>query len=328
MRDRRCQRRVHRRHDRRDRTIRDACRLLNQANGGVSVARNRGVEISTGNCCAFWTPTTCWTPASSTCRRTRFGPTRNWICATATSSNFWSPELPARGAAARFRYAEPLWRKPLPGHISTWLFRRDLWDRVGGFAAQLRYAEDVDWFSRASRSSHAALTLPDVLTHRRLHPGNVTARRYGEQGTAIAGMLKAHLGAARGEAHGLIEAEPSHPAVEPPLADTLRLMRPCHHGPVAAGGPASRRRRRQRLVTVRETVPDPRRSSPPTASGSSGTLPLLYRNLAVRSGWTSAAISNLTSACPPPVRNCAARGSRRFLAGGSWRLIEAASNLS
>ena len=41
------------------------------------------------------------------------------------------------------------------------------------------------------------LTMPDVLTHRRLHPGNVTAQCAAEQNASLAETLKRHLSAPR-----------------------------------------------------------------------------------------------------------------------------------
>jgi hypothetical protein len=109
------------------------------------------------------------------------------------SAYFWSPDLSATALAADYRFSDPFWRQVLPHHISTWLFRRALWERVGAFSATMRYSEDTDWLSRGRDLSMHRLTLPDVLTDRRLHPGNVTARHPDEQSAVMADMLAAHL---------------------------------------------------------------------------------------------------------------------------------------
>ena len=65
------------------------------------------------------------------------------------TSYFWSPELSAEALRRDFRHASTFWREALPAHISGWLFRRELWHRVGEFSSGLRYSEDMDWFSQA-----------------------------------------------------------------------------------------------------------------------------------------------------------------------------------
>ena len=109
------------------------------------------------------------------------------------SSYFWTPEMPRRCAKRDFRYPENYWRYPVKHHISTWLFRRELWDRVGGFSPSLSYAEDTDWLSRARDLPMRQLLLPDVLTHLRLHYNNVTASTLCRSILGPGGLYKAHL---------------------------------------------------------------------------------------------------------------------------------------
>jgi hypothetical protein len=121
---------------------------------------------------------------------------------------FWSPELSAAVLASDFRYADPFWHQVLPHHISTWLFRRGLWDRIGDFSVAMRYSEDTDWLSRGRDLSMRRVTLPDVLTHRRLHCDNVTARHRSEQVAVMADMLMAHVQRRRASARPDLQREP------------------------------------------------------------------------------------------------------------------------
>jgi len=175
----------------------DRVRVLNQANCGVSIARNRGVAMSTGQLLCFLDGDDRVDPRKIAMQVAAFRADARLEFCDCHMSYFWSPEISAEARERDFRHARPFWRETLPCHISAWLFRRELWNRVGGFSASLRYSEDVDWFSRARDLPMRRLTLADVLTHRRLHAGNVTARRPAEQVASLAYMLKAHRVRAR-----------------------------------------------------------------------------------------------------------------------------------
>jgi glycosyltransferase involved in cell wall biosynthesis len=175
----------------------DLVRGLNQVNSGVSIARNRGVAMSTGRLLCFLDADDLLDRRKIAMQAAALAADPRLDFCDCHTSNFWSPDISTEKRERDPRYAEPFWRKPVAGHISTWLFRRELWDRVGEFCAHLRYAEDVDWFSRARDLPMSRLTLPDVLTHRRLHPNNATARCHEERAGALAETLMAHLLRAR-----------------------------------------------------------------------------------------------------------------------------------
>jgi len=171
----------------------DRVRLLNQANYGVSTARNRGVEISNGELLSFLDADDRLDSRKIAMQADAFRADPRLELCDCYTSFFWSPEISPEGLERDFRYASPFWRQTLPSHISSWLLRRELWNRVGGFSPAMRYSEDTDWFSRARDLPMRRLTLPDVLTHRRLHEANVTARNRDEQLASLAQMFKAHL---------------------------------------------------------------------------------------------------------------------------------------
>ncbi len=170
---------------------------ISQTNCGVSVARNRGVEMSSGRLLCFLDADDLLDPRKIAAQVAAFGTDERLDFCDCHTSYFWSPEISAEALERDPRHAQPFWHTPLPRHISTWLFRCELWDRVGTFAARLRYAEDVDWFSRARDLPMRSLTLPDVLTHRRLHTGNVTAQCRDRQVDDLASTLRAHMVRAR-----------------------------------------------------------------------------------------------------------------------------------
>jgi glycosyltransferase involved in cell wall biosynthesis len=168
-------------------------RSLHQNNCGVSAARNRGVSMSQGRLLCFLDADDRLDPHKISVQVSAFQADEALDLCDCHTAYFWSPELPASMLTADFRYADPFWHQVLPHHISTWMFRRSLWERIGAFATEMRYSEDNDWLSRGLDLSMKRLTLPDVLTHRRLHPGNVTARHRKEQVDVLAEMLMAHV---------------------------------------------------------------------------------------------------------------------------------------
>ena len=171
----------------------DRVRPLNQENRGVSIARNRGVAMSTGSLLCFLDADDLLEPSKIALQVANFEADEQLQFCDCHTSYFWTPEMSEAQREADFRYAEPFWRTPLPSHISTWLFRREVWDRVGEFSAGQRYAEDLDWFVRGRELGFSRLTLPDVLTLRRLHANNVTRHSPGKQISDLASTLKAHL---------------------------------------------------------------------------------------------------------------------------------------
>jgi glycosyltransferase involved in cell wall biosynthesis len=70
------------------------------------------------------------------------------------------------------------------------IYRRDLFERIGGFDEELFFGEDADWFLRA-REQGARMALREATTlHYRRHRGNASR----SSGAATSGLLRAlHL---------------------------------------------------------------------------------------------------------------------------------------
>lgn len=166
---------------------------LRQDNQGVSVARNRGVDAATGDLLCFLDADDLLDPRKIAMQVAAFEGEPTLDLCDCHTSYFWSPELAESQLRSDSRHGEEFWHDIIPGHISTWLFTRDLWTRIGTFEPGKRFAEDVDWYARGKDIGMCRRTLPDTLTARRLHPGNVTAGDRNAQRDDLTEALMAHL---------------------------------------------------------------------------------------------------------------------------------------
>ncbi len=146
----------------------DAVRCVRQPHGGASLARNRGVELATGQVVAFLDADDLW-PDDVLPRLIAVlegDPSVGMVVGHV--QQFVSPELPDAVRLA-FRFAPD----PVPARLFGSVFvRRSEFDRVGPFSPRLASGELMDWVMRAEELGVKSVTVPDVVLKRRLHRVN------------------------------------------------------------------------------------------------------------------------------------------------------------
>jgi len=146
----------------------DSIKYVHQENQGNAVARNRGIELSTGDIIALIDQDDVWVQE----KLSTFG------------EYFTShPEIDFATANARMFLSDgvevPVWCRNdvlnqelvdyTPGSI---VFRRRLFDRIGPFDQSLVSGHDTDWVLRVKDSNTPMAVLPDVLLLKRVHEAN------------------------------------------------------------------------------------------------------------------------------------------------------------
>ncbi len=148
-------------------------RLHRQANAGPPVARNRGLDLASGEFVSFLDADDLFEPDMIERQLPRLrnnsavdvvlGGLRHFEQTSATAG-------PPRG-------------EPVPSdelltlQLSCGLFRRAVFEQVGRFDPDLRQCDDWDWFMRARELGVGLLLHRDVVVNHRLHDANITRDR-------------------------------------------------------------------------------------------------------------------------------------------------------
>ena len=138
-------------------------------------------------------------------------------------------------------------------NLGSALFRREVWEKVGGCDEELLFCEDYDWFLRAYELRIPKLRLNETLLFRRLHAASLT---HGKSVHEI-GLARAHKKAItrRRKGHHNTPLPPAFPTLaeyigQPAQRDTTALLRHDLFGVPPSQPPLLTRRDSRQLVEL------------------------------------------------------------------------------
>jgi len=146
-------------------------RYVRQPHAGPGAARDHGIRIAKGDYLAFLDADDLWAPRKLELQMRAFEEEPELDLVFGHMDQFRSPEL-APDVAATLVCNEVPTPSPL---ISCLLARRSAFDRVGALRTDLKN-DFVDWYVRARDAGLRMRTLGELVSRRRMHPGNFTRR--------------------------------------------------------------------------------------------------------------------------------------------------------
>ena len=168
----------------------DRVRVVRQPNAGPAAARNLGVRESRGGFLAFLDQDDVWHPEKLARQIGRFEARPELQLSVAHVQRFWTSELRDQEE----RYREHKVSQAMPGYITgTFLLRRDVFDVVGPFNADVRFGDSMEWVLRAMEHGVVSELLPDVLLRHRMHGANLSQAEASGSRDEFLRILKASL---------------------------------------------------------------------------------------------------------------------------------------
>jgi glycosyltransferase involved in cell wall biosynthesis len=152
-----------------------------QAPAGIAAARNRGVELASGDLLAFLDSDDLFQPGRLRAQVEALERDPSLEAVFGWASEFVQPGLSNEELAAL--------RAPMdasPSHlIWTMLIRREAFDRIGAFEMGYVVGEVVEWYARAQSLDLRSAMIDRVVTRRRLHNANTGLLRWDARGDLV-----------------------------------------------------------------------------------------------------------------------------------------------
>ena len=182
-----------------------AGRVIHQPSAGVSAARNAGAAQATGEFLVFLDDDDRWGPERLAIQSAALVEAPDAVvsyCGMQSIDEAGAVIAPADQVAVTGEV--DLARRATGIILPNVLIRRSAFEQVGGFATQLRLAEDLDLILSLARLG-GFVFVPDVLVDYRTHSTNTT-KRYRDLCKAIDGVIRTHLSEAEARGDGALVA--------------------------------------------------------------------------------------------------------------------------
>ena len=142
-----------------------AVRYVYQENQGPAIARNKGIEISTGEYIAFIDQDDTWLPGKLSIQMKHLLADPMLLYAV-SRQQFFLEEGVEKPDWLRAEILKDDQMGYLPG---TLVARKRAFQEIGMFALEFPITSDIDWFFRANDANVPMIVIQEVLLHKRVH---------------------------------------------------------------------------------------------------------------------------------------------------------------